>query len=197
MNAGVVPVVAAVVEGHGEVAAVPVLIRAVATHLGHQVVVPPPFRRPRAELVRPAELNRAVRLVSQRVRSTGGTLVLLDADDDCPVELRSRLSAGLAVSHGRVEVVVANREFEAWFLASITSLRGHSSVADHASWESDPDLPRDAKKRLEQQMVESYKATRHQPGFSARLDVAVGMAHSRSFRHFVGAVDLLLSRDAS
>lgn len=195
MSAASVPVIATVVEGHGEVAALPVLLRVVAAHLGRQVVVPTPFRQPRSKLVLPSELDKAVRVVGARVNGAGGTLVLLDADDDCPVALRGRLSSSLSAARGRVEIVVANREFEAWFLASITSLRGHRSVAGDASWVADPDEPRDAKKRLEQQMVESYKETRHQPAFSARVDVDAALDRSRSFRRFVHAVKTLLSND--
>lgn len=197
MSAASVPVIATIVEGHGEVAALPVLLRAVAVHLGRQVVVPTPFRQPRAKLVLASELDKAVRFVGQKVSGAGGTLVLLDADDDCPVALRGMLSSSPSVARGPVEIVVANREFEAWFLASISSLRGHVSVADDASWAADPDEPRDAKGRLERQMVESYKETRHQPAFCARIDVDAALTRSRSFRRFVHAVETLLSHDDS
>jgi len=52
-------VIASIVEGHGEVEAVPVLIRRVATHVAPNVAVavPRPHRRPRSKLVRAQELE--------------------------------------------------------------------------------------------------------------------------------------------
>jgi hypothetical protein len=49
---------------------------------------------------------------------------LLDADDDCPVDLarRVRERARSIIPHQPVSVVVPKREFEAWFLACASSL---------------------------------------------------------------------------
>jgi hypothetical protein len=58
-------------------------------------------------------------------------LVLLDADDDCPAELGPKIQdrARQVVPHRSVSVVLANREYEAWFLAAAGSLHGQRGFA--------------------------------------------------------------------
>ena len=79
----------------------------------------------RGVVVAPGGIEREVESNSW-VGPSGGILVLLDADDDCPAELAPTLlnRARSARPDCRVSVVLANREFEAWFLASAQSLAG-------------------------------------------------------------------------
>lgn len=81
--------------------------------------------------------------------------------------------AGMAA----LRVVVARREYEAWFLGGIESLRVHRSVRDDASFDSDPEAPRDAKGRLRQLGTEPYRETLHQPAFAELL--SIGAARQR------------------
>jgi hypothetical protein len=62
--------------------------------------------------------------------TAGGVLVLIDADDDCPAHLGPALLARAreARSDVPVSVVLANREFEAWFLAAAPSLAGNCGL---------------------------------------------------------------------
>jgi len=91
------PVVACIVEGHGEREAVPLLVRRIAESLPTPVYVdaPPAIRIPRTKLVRVGELERAVTLAGMRIAETqpgaGGVLVLIDADDDCAARLGPEL----------------------------------------------------------------------------------------------------------
>lgn len=135
------------------------------------------------------EFRNAVRIAASRVQGRGGVIVLLDGDDDCPVELRQLLERRLVDVDAAVEIVVADREYEAWFLASLRSLAAHSAVADDASWDDDPDGPRNAKKSLELQMTQSYKEVLHQPKFSSLIDIELTVSRSRSFRRLVEVVD--------
>ena len=63
--------VAVVVEGHGEVQAVPVLVRRIAAELGHGVKVPRPVRIRRNRVDRAGEFEKAVELASRDAGEEG------------------------------------------------------------------------------------------------------------------------------
>jgi len=139
------------------------------------------------------EVGRAVQLQGTRVGQHGGVLVLLDADDDDPDELAHRLDDDIAAHAsgkiaGRARVTVAVREFEAWFLGGIESLRSHRSVDNDASYDGNPEEPRDAKGRLSDRMMEPYQETIHQVAFSALVDLEDVAQRCPSFIRFQEAV---------
>jgi hypothetical protein len=149
---------------------------------------------------KPDELAKAVRTVSARVQGRGGVLVLRDGDGDgddkdvdCPVQLAGMLQPAQGLVPVEVQVVIAYREYESWFLAAADSLRAHPDVRDDAVAPANPEGKRDAKRELEKLMLESYKETRHQPKFSALMDLEVAARNSRSFRRLVHAVEVLVS----
>ena len=80
--------IAAIVEGHGECEAVPVLIRRVAAQIdpGLVPVVLPLLRIPASRLKMPAEIERAVELAARKLQGCGGIVILLDCDwpGGCP-----------------------------------------------------------------------------------------------------------------
>jgi hypothetical protein len=136
-----------IVEGHGEVQALRVLLRRLAQECfgRYDLQVFPPHRIPRGRIVAGDHLERAAELGRRRLReydAAGGILLLLDANEDCPAELGQRLLGRLktAAPDVALSVVLAKREYEAWFLAAARSLRGHSNVADDAE---PPPLPED------------------------------------------------------
>jgi len=185
-------VIASVVEGHGEVTGLPVLLRRIASERhGVHVNAPKPHRVPRANMVRRVdELQKAVRLQANRVRGAGAVIVLADSDDDDPEKLRAQLQATVdgANTSAPAVVSVAVREYEAWFLAGIESLRSHPSVRDDATYEGDCEAPRNPKQRLETLMTESYGSVRHQVAFNAQLDLDEVASRSASFRRFLDSV---------
>jgi len=92
-----------------------------------------------------------------------------------------------------IGVVVANREFESWFLAGIESLRGRRGIRQDAGAPLDCETIRDAKGRLNAFMIgETYHALTHQPSFAATLDISLAARRSRSLRKFVAEVGRLL-----
>lgn len=190
-------VIASIVEGHGEVEGLPILLRRIAQER-HGVFVRAlkPHRVPRAKMVnRPEELERAVHMQAARVGPAGGVIVLADSDDDDPEALRAQLqttSDVAAAAGGAVVVTIAVREYEAWFLAGIESLRVHKAIRDDASYEADPESPRNPKLKLEEQMVESYGSVRHQVAFNATLDLETTERRAPSFRRFLEAVECLV-----
>lgn len=191
------PVVAPIVEGHGEVNAVRELITRIGVELsGVWVEVAQPFRLDSGKMRKPDELLKAVRVQAARVPpGRGGVLVLRDGDDNdvsCPIELAQEMALTSGEIRVPVEVVIAFHEYEAWFLAAVESLRGHSSMQDDAMQPADPEGKRDAKHQLEGLMRESYKETLHQAKFSALIDLNVAASNSRSFRRMVHVVQQLI-----
>src|SRR5665213_2829811 len=132
-------VVAPIVEGHGEEAAIRVLLNRIWFEMigGEYLEVLKPIRAKRNKLVQPGELNRLIRLASLKLQAVEGpdpqlVLVLIDADKDPPLELSQRLM-GIALgsfSHLDFACVVANVEFETWFVASAESLGEYLALAE-------------------------------------------------------------------
>ena len=79
----------AIVEGDGEVEAVPVLVRRIGSEVSP--LTPPDVFRPirvrRQQVLKEGELERYVNLGALRVGDGGCILILLDANGDCPAEL--------------------------------------------------------------------------------------------------------------
>jgi hypothetical protein len=113
---------ACIVEGHGEVQAVPVLLRRLASTLDPalSLQVAQPIRVTKSKLLRPRELERTVELAARKVGSAGAIFILLDSDDDCPATLGPELLQRARAARGDVPiaVVLAKREFEAWFVVA-------------------------------------------------------------------------------
>lgn len=187
------PRIGSIVEGHGEVEAVPILIRRIALEIyGRPADAQRPHRLPRSKICTPSELQRALQLQVARAGLGGGVLVVFDADDDDPASVRDTVRAVAGHQPGRVGVAVAVKEFEAWFLAAIESLRSHRDVRDDASYGRDPEGRRNCKKELELLMNESYSETRHQSAFSALMDLSAARQRSASFDQLVTAVGVVM-----
>jgi hypothetical protein len=117
---------------------------------------------------------------------------LLDADDDCPVLLGEKIlsKAQAFIPHQPISVVLANREFEAWFIACANALDGQNgfqlkTTIPHA------DSIRDAKGWLKKQMrVGAYSETTDQKEFVRLMDLQMAYNNSRPFcvfgLHFQG-----------
>lgn len=171
--------IAAIVEGHGEVDAVPILLRRIAerTAPDFAVEVPRPIRVKRQQVLKPGELERAVELAALRAGPDGGILILLDADEDCPAALGScllRRAAATRPDHA-IRVVLAKVEYEAWFLAAASSIAGRRGVDETALPPPEPESIRDAKGWLSARMPvgHRYRETLDQAAFSAILDLDI------------------------
>lgn len=186
-----------IVEGHGDVAAVPVLLRRlVAEAQAWRVTIERPIRRPRNQLVQQPGLDLAVRLALRH--NCEAILIMFDGDDDCPAELGHIVHGWATAAAGSVpcEVVLPHREYESWFLASIESLRGVRNVRVDAPFHPDPEAPRGAKEKLEARMSSgtSYLERTDQPTLSAQFSMATAHVRSRSFRKLTKSFgDLLVA----
>lgn len=190
-----------IVEGHGEVRAVPILIRRIATELysRHDVQVLQGHRLARGRMIadQSRALRNAVELGVRKIRDTGepgAILVQLDADDECPANLGPALLGEIGRPDIATSVVVANREFEAWFLAGAESLRAHRMVLTSAVAPDDPEVIRNAKQYLESRILRpgaSYQETVDQPALSAVLNIQQARA-APSFDKLCRDLDRLL-----
>lgn len=190
-----------VVEGHGEVTAVPVLIRRIVAAYAPGVYadVARPIRVKRDLIVQPEGIEDAIDLAARRTAPGDGILVLVDADTDCPFELATDLAARAQKrrTDRTIRVVVAKREFEAWFLAAARSLAGRRGFPETLAPPADPEEVRDAKGWLSARTGrgQSYKPTVDQAALAQTFDLELAREGARSFRKFVKDV-LELARHA-
>lgn len=180
-----------VVEGQGEEAAVPVLLRRLQAEQGVVVeLVGRPWREPRSRMMKKEHLAPILQLARARAEAV---LLVLDADDDCAVEL-ARVARTIAeeVATGlRVVVVAAVREYEAWFLAGAHSLRGKRGLPMDLERPVAVEAIRDAKGWLSARMPSRYSPTLDQPALTAAIDFAEVQRHSRSFKKLMKELELL------
>lgn len=177
-----------IVEGDSEVVAFPILLRRLTAWLRPEVWVeiPYPIRVKRDRfLQKPEELRRCLLLARNKAGNDGAVLVLLDADDDCPADLARTIRTRVQDTIGSfpAAVVLANREYEAWFLAAASSLHGVRGFSFIGPDPIDPELPRDAKGWISGRMAgKPYREVADQPALTAAMDLGQARDRSRSFR---------------
>lgn len=179
--------IASVVEGEGEVAALPKVLQRIA----HELQVwglrtPKPHRVPRSNLLLPGGIENAVQQEAIQVRGGGGVLVLLDADKDCPAECGPALleRARKARPDVPVAVVLPKPEFEAWYRAAAGSLAGKAGFADGVTCSQDPEgPPRDAKGWLSahRSKADPYSPVPDQAALASLFDLSMARASAPSF----------------
>lgn len=189
-----------IVEGHGEVEAVPVVVRRIVERESpfEVIQIPRPIRISKDSFVKADELERTVELAARLAGEAGGVLVVLDSDDDCPAEQGPALlaRAEAARSDRPIAVVLAKREFEGWLLAAAESLRGQRGLPDDLQPPTDPEAIRGVKEWLTGRMAagRAYSSTLDQPALSACFDLDLARERSVSFDKFYRDTVALISR---
>ncbi len=184
-----------VVEGQGEVTAVPNLLTRLWLDLGlPQMYWARPIRA--KDLYTQAGFERTCEHVRGK-KDAAALLVLRDDDDGCPKRTGPEL-AGWAQNLGLpfpTAVVLSFREYESIFLASLETIAGkpitdpsgieRSGVAATASYDDDPESPRDPKGWLSRHYPEGrkYKPTLDQLPMTRLVDFDV--VRRRGLRWFV------------
>lgn len=177
-----------VVEGKGEVKALPNLCARVRDYLGASdwIVDPEPVRQPRSMLVderipspsrtcRAEGAERAVRLAL--ARPADAVLLTCDSDDDCPAVWGPSAKAVVTkVVTG--EAVMAVREYEGWLLYAF----GDDKLATAGI--ANPARIRGAKEKL-RRLVPGYKPTTHQLEITRKIDIRRLRRASDSFDKLV------------
>jgi hypothetical protein len=178
--------VCSIVEGHGEVAAVPFLLRRIRDYVKPdlQVNILHPIRVPRHKILKQGELERAIELAMRQSRPPRVLFILLDSDDDPPCIFGPDLMARARKARSDVVfgVVLANREFESWFLSALESLQGRCGLAENLPSLTNSETKRDAKGELSKHMKDRiYSPVPDQAKLTAIFDMQLARRNSDSF----------------
>ncbi|MBL8753127.1 MAG: hypothetical protein JNK15_07480 [Planctomycetes bacterium] len=183
-----------VVEGHGDVEAVPALAARVLHHLEREgwIVHRVASRIPRGRIVgagpaaqgRPLAAGLELAVGFARAARADALLVVVDADDDCPASFGPE-AAQLVTQGIPASVVMAVREFETWLAMAVDA-----SIRDERR-------RRDGKGVL-RKFMPGYKPTVHQAALAKKVDVAGLLKRQpRSFVKFVRDLDRLTGGDST
>lgn len=186
-------------EGYGEVEAVPKLLRRIAQSLPNcaGITVNPPWRVKAGSFLNDAQyFNDRVEFAARKARQSqrGCVLILLDCEGDCPAELGPKLLAKARACRSDIpiEVTLAYREFETWFMAAAHSLRGVAGLSANLEPPANPESFRDAKGWLTSHMATPYNPPEHQPLMTANFSMAEA-ARVPSFARLLKKLTALLS----
>lgn len=190
--------ISSIVEGHGEVQAVPILLRRIAATFDPRLVlrVNPPLRVKRDRFIRDTlEFTRYVELAARKAQPHGGVFILLDAEDNCPAILGPDLLQRAQAIRSDIPfaVVLAKHEYESWFLAAARSLRGIGGLPLDLDPPADPEGRSGAKEWLEGRLTAGrYIGQKHQPELTEVFDFAQA-ARADSFQKCLREVRWLLN----
>lgn len=193
-----------IVEGDGEVEAVPILMRrylAIKRRWDLQIARPKNAHGC-GNLTKIGGLERFIELAF-RERNCSGVLVLMDADSEeaCPVKLAADFVSRIHAHGARypTAVVFARREYEAWFVASLSTIAGASGVSPEAVFEGEVEDLVGPKQWVSRNFPRDriYKETEDQAPMTDLIDFCVAATKSRSFRRFTNAMhDLIHAIDS-
>ena len=137
------PTIVPVVEGDGDAAAFPGLLARILlkNHNRPDVLVAEGKSGVVKANGRPSLVNKLDKFLqhAQNKPDCDAILVLLDADNDCPVILSQELSQRCEQVGAKcpVRIVCARRSYESWFLASLDTIKGKSIIPDTAALSGD------------------------------------------------------------
>ena len=185
-----------IVEGHGEVEAVQKLINKINSILNvNGVFVNREERVPRGKLGLEIAFKKALRRASSKLPDA--IIVIFDLDDDCarviiPQQIQWSIEE---IGHIPVAICAARKEFEAWFLAGIESLRSEAGIAAQSVLQRDPEIISNAKSELIRlQSGRPYNPPEDQKRYVSQLDLYEVFRSASSFRKLVKEYSNLLLR---
>lgn len=192
-----------IVEGYGEVEAMGILIRKILIHKGFpEVSVDKPFNaKGVGNLLQEETLRKFVRSALKRP-NCGGILLLRDSECDCPKNIVQDLYKkikDLLYPDISLEVVIAKCEYEAWFLASLSTIRGER-IKGREGLPPSLSLPfnkveeiRDVKGWISEHLPfgRRYKETVDQAPMTSMINIDIASKRSRSFRRITHAIENL------
>lgn len=190
------------VEGHGDVDAIPVLVRSIlANQSRFDISVAPAIRvGGTSAVLSGSRFPKQFRFLANDPANCG-VIIALDADDECPLALRSkiiqRIASDVGTSRVPVAVVLFNREYEALFLSQADILAG-TYASFHAGDEemqaiANSESVRNCKGAVGRYLAElSYKEVRDQAKLTARLDVNLLGTRHRAGKRLVSAIQQVL-----
>jgi len=189
-----------IVEGDGEIEAVPVLLHKLLKGSGrNDIGVGIPLNAGScSNLTKTGGLERFVQNAALRP-DCGAILVLMDADKGCPLKIAADFVSRIKLLGTKypVVVVIANSEYEAWFLASLETIAGKDLEgrpglpAGTVYLDSDIEGLAGVKGWLGRKFPEGrkYKETQDQACMTRLLDPELVQLRCRSFRRLCKAID--------
>jgi hypothetical protein len=189
-------IIGIIVEGPGEVEAVPILLRRLLEERqAYGVTIQKSINANGIGNIKAQKgLERFLKLAE--IHSCNAILVLIDADVDCAKSIASELAdrARLQNPHIATAVVAAKYRFENWFPASLETLSGRRNFQTELPIITDPEAMPDPKRWISNHKTKGriYKETMDQAPMSQLIDLGLVSQRSRSFRRLVHAVDELL-----
>lgn len=181
-----------VVEGYGEVEALPLLLRRLAGEffqVWNPPMIPRPGRYPAGRLLskkkgQPWGVGPDLSKAATHAQREGATcmLILLDLDDHCPKEVYEAIRPQLKTELQLHALVFAKCEYEAWFLASAETLKDGATA-----YPEDPESKRGCKAVLEKHLDLKfpYDERTDQPRYSQKIALDTVYKRCRSFRKLV------------
>lgn len=191
---------ASIVEGHGEVEALPALLHRIARSTAFKGVlrVNPPIRVKSGSFLNDESYFRKhVTLATAKAAQVGGCmLILLDCEDECPGALGPHLLQRAREVRTNVDIFVALacREFETWFVTAARSMRGLRGLPPDLESPQAAEGIRNAKGWLSKQMNEAYDPVIHQLEFTRAFDLEQARAN-RSFDRLFRRIHSFLEDD--
>lgn len=189
-------VIVPIVEGQGEVQAVPNLLHRIVAAIAPDawLQVSPPIRVKAGSFFQDDEyFRRHILLASAKAaQHQGHVLILLDCEDDCPARLGPVLlqRAGAVRNDVSMIVCLAHREYETWFLAAAHSLRGCCGLSPQLTPPAHPEAHRGAKEWLSRYMPYPYDPVQHQLELTRAMDLTQAQ-QNQSFRRLVRKIQTL------
>jgi hypothetical protein len=166
--------IAPIVEGHGEVQALPVLLQrmAAAVPSAPTLRVNAPLRVKAGSFLNDDDyFKKYIELAARKAKQwpNSGVLIMLDCEDECPAELGPILFARATAcrSDTKIIVLLASREYETWFLAAAKSLRGVCGLPSDLAAPPNPESTRNAKGWISDRMGTAYDEPTHQRKLTA------------------------------
>lgn len=173
---------ASVVEGHGEVICLPLLIRILQPAWN----VASPLRGKRQRLPKEnysKNIEHYIRIARANIsESYGAILVVLDADDDCPAELGPALLKRCcdAAPDVPIAVVLATQEFETWFISG--------GAVDIGTLENLENI-QSPKSAVKKALGGIYSETVDMPKLVYKMDIDAARSNSPSFDKFMRSIE--------
>ena len=193
------PSIAAIVEGQGEENAVPGLVRRILWERLYRYDIS------RLNAI-PAKgkhnlVSKFEQLIGYAiVENCDAVLVIVDADDECPLEEAAKLVERAAALNLDIPVAIvyAKSEYETWFICSLSEdasegMRARLGIPESVIAPDNAESIRGAKEWLINNMPRGlkYQETEHQDHLTYHIDLELVHGRSRSFRRLCHAVEEL------
>ncbi len=193
-----------IVEGQGEGGAVPILLRRIWELLGGEYIeIFTPFRCSKQKLLQASEMMRILDLAISRLGTSSFgddpalIILVLDADNDLPCILGPQILARAKTLRADADVscVIANVEFETWFVAAAESLARFLDLSGGDAVPRKPEETRQGKGWIQKRFRgDKYTPAFDQPRLTQAMDLTLCRSRSPSFDKLCRELETRLRR---